>query len=184
MEQFSDINALFDLLEQATEIADVDVQIAVDLPDALSQGMIPDPFSVNLWLVDGIAYGDFSYFSSLEPSLATTYGIDIADVYREAFAPLLADPQLGAMFDQALETEYTQEDLDALEAAQQEALQMQQALMAEIITITRQADQSINGQTVAVFEMHYDLSSILESTFTEEMIRAQADQQAENTCRD
>lgn len=164
---YRDADSFVKLITDLFQVGDANLAITLDLPEIVTEGFIPSPLTVDLWMVEGVGYVDLTAFSFADPTLSGVYGIDFVDFYNDVFNFLLTDPDVQQMFDDALGN-LADTQADTFDQA---------AAMNAYTTITRQPDEIIDGTRVAVFETQIDYGALFASDIMREAMQAQLDLQ-------
>ncbi len=183
-----------DMLEQLSGRVTVSLGFPNGLP-SVPDGEIPAEFmtgvSMEMRLVDGVAYIDLSELAAVMPAdegiPAGWLGFNIPELMQLAmmsgsmgeFTPGdekgMKDPRSGgdknkqehkgAKGDDAMSQDYPSEMNEMLEAW------VDQEFLGQFVTIERLEDQSIDGQQAAVFQTEVDLQALMNSAEFHEMLR-------------
>ncbi|MDZ4771334.1 MAG: hypothetical protein SGJ24_19595 [Chloroflexota bacterium] len=162
-------------LEMASTVLlglDAQLDVTINLPQVLleGQGNMPDSFTLNLILVDGVGYLNFDSLIALQPSLAQFLpagyaGLDLASAF---------EMMMPAMANMPMDTEALGIDTEALQAFSDPAF------LNRFVQITRDADSTNEaGDAVVVFTSTYDLVSLINDPAYANLLRSTFESQGE-----
>ncbi len=132
-----------------------------------------EPFpTIDLWLVDGVAYADLTILGNLmgDPSLAGVYGLDVFDITTTlledvTLADLLPEDMgmggmddMGGMGMMGPQEAFTQGFTQGFNAG----MALSDEDIASFATLTRLDDEEADGMTLAVFQTEVDVSAVFD----------------------
>lgn len=128
--------------------------LTVNLPAELVAGEgVPAALPINLIMLDGVAYVDLASLVPAEASgadMPAWIGIDLAGMYESMLKQMPDDENLAGQMEQ-MQALFSSDVMTGLVDA---------ALAADFVTVTRGADETIDGQTVAVFQTEIDYAAL------------------------
>lgn len=144
-----DVTGFIEQLGTVIGAADADLAFNMQLPPELDDGSMPNPLTVNLWFVDGVAYVDLAPFSMFDPTFDGVYGIDTNEALMMASAFITPD----------MLAEFGSGDIEMLmEQAGVDQTPVDPALIGNFATVTRLDD--VGG--LAVFSTSMDIVGMLQ----------------------
>lgn len=161
---YADSDTFIETVTSFFQLVNSDMTVTLSLPEDVTMGMIPDPFAVDLWLVDGVGYADIGAFSIFDPTLEGVYGIDFVQLYADMFTNEATAPLLEGMFEDDTFTDNMTMFSDM-------------SWMADSVTLTRLDDVTVDGQTAAVIESSIDYGALFASDAMRDMMTLQMEMQ-------
>jgi hypothetical protein len=164
-----DFDAIATMMEDLLRATSADITITVDLPEELlnqlstsnTDPMIPSEISFDAVMVEGVAYINLDNIAPLDPTgdiPAGWHGADLADLVDRGFA------MLSAFMPQMDESEIDPEAFNAFTDSE---------ILGEFMSLERDEDADVNGQSMAVFRTTFDYGAFFSSPSIREMMRAQ-----------
>ncbi len=131
--------------------------LLVTLPaDLVADADIPAELPVNLIMIGGVAYIDLASLMPTEAEgqdMPAWMGVDLAGMYEMMFEQMAGEEALAEQMEQ-MQAFFSSEALSGL---------MDSAFTADFVTVTRAADETLDGQTVAVFQTSLDYATLFSS---------------------
>jgi hypothetical protein len=139
--------------------------------DDATPAKVPNVFSLQLRMVDGVGYVNLDQIANQLPTLglpAGWLGLDFAELMRESLE---------------MQPDMMPEDMPEIDSSMADMM-TDPEMLASFITVERVEDSVIDGQTLAVFEYTIDFAGLMESEAYQSMLREQmlaaAEQSDEN----